>query len=76
MQDARVCLIAEDPLLEHRLIVEMKRQAARILGARSFEGPARFDLQHVIDAVAVMTNSKGVKAIVISGMPPGMQRTP
>src|SRR5215467_14092093 len=44
VKDCRIGLVAEDPFLEDRLVVEVKRQAGCVIGAGTFEGPAGFDL--------------------------------
>src|SRR5215468_4516299 len=53
MKDFRIGLVAIDSFHECGLIVEVEGQAGGVVGARTFERAARFDLQRVIDAVAV-----------------------
>src|SRR5262245_59834163 len=56
VKDSRIGLVAENALLEDGLVVEMKRQAGRIIHARTFERAARFHFEHVVDSVPVLIN--------------------
>ena len=64
VDDVRVLLVDEEALLEDRLVVEGKRQAAGVERARAFE-VARLGLEHIVDAVAVLVDpfADGVAAI-------------
>ena len=54
VQYFRIDLIAVNPLLKDRLVIEVEWQTCCVEGAGTFEGSARLDLKHVIDTVAVL----------------------
>src|SRR5258705_11721576 len=53
MQDIRIGLVEIDALLEDRLVVEVQRQAGRVVGAASLERAARLSFEHVEAAVTI-----------------------
>src|SRR5712671_286107 len=51
---SRIGLVAENAFLEDGLVIEMKRQAGRVIHARTFERAARFHFEHIVNAVTVL----------------------
>jgi hypothetical protein len=67
VKECRIGFVAEDPFLEDGLIVDDQAAGrSKAISAGTFEGPARFDFQHVIDAVAVLIDPSADRVARIS----------
>src|ERR1700682_5091301 len=53
IEEIRVGLVLENPLLDDALVVAVERKAGIVVGARTFE-PARLDLEHIVAAGAAL----------------------
>src|SRR5580704_15125459 len=56
MANVRIGLVETKPLLEGRLIVEVQRQPGMVESARTVEGTASLDFEHVVTAVAILVD--------------------
>src|SRR5262249_6959213 len=66
VHDFRIVSVAEDALLENRLVVEMQRQAGCVISAGALEGAACFHFENIIDAVAVLIDPSADRVAGIS----------